>query len=168
MQPRFAESWTMVGERTFTPDDVGSVIGGVSLSDEDDTIWIRITQLNDPGPWPWSYGILGWKTTEGYELGSVKCFSDVVGEVTKLTVGLRPLVRTGELTFEPRSYNLAWIRKGNPWTLRFEAKVGSSASGGDLPEFGNRATIGVLTDLAGSVINYAITDGVARVLLPLP
>lgn len=167
MQPRFAESWTMVGERTFTPDDASSVIGGISLSDEDDTIWVRITQLNEPGPWPWSYGILGWKTTEGFELGSVKCFADTVGEVTKLSVGLRPLVRTGELIFQPRSFNLAWIKRGNPWTLRFDAKVGSSGSG-DLPEFGNRATLGVLTDVAGAVIDYAITDGVARILLPTP
>ena len=166
--PRLAESWILVGERTFTPDDSSGVIGGISLSDEDDTIWVRITQLNEPGPWPWSYGILGWKTTQGYELGSIKCFSDSVGEVAKLGVGLRPVVRTGELVFRPRSYNLAWIKNGNPWTLRFEAKVGSSSSGGDLPEFGYRATLGVLSDLAGSVINYAITDGVARVLLPLP
>jgi len=166
--PRLADSWILVGERTFTPDDSSGVIGGISLSDEDDTIWVRVTNLNQPGPWPWSYGILGWQTSQGYELGSIKCFSDSVGEVAKLGVGLRPVVRTGELVFRPRSYNLAWIKNGNPWTLRFEAKVGSSSSGGDLPEFGYRATLGVLTDLAGSVINYAITDGVARVLLPLP
>jgi hypothetical protein len=166
--PKLADSWILVGERTFTPDDSSGVIGGISLSDEDDTIWVRVTNLNQPGPWPWSYGILGWQTSQGYELGSIKCFSDSVGEVAKLGVGLRPVVRTGELVFRPRSYNLAWIKNGNPWTLRFEAKVGSSSSGGDLPEFGYRATLGVLSDLAGSVINYAITDGVARVLLPLP
>ena len=168
MQPRFADSWILVGERTFTPGDEQSVIGGISLSEEDDTIWVRVTQLNEPGPWPWSYGILGWQTTQGYELGSVKCFSDSVGEVTKLGVGLRPVDRTGELVFRPRSYNLAWIKNGNPWTLRFEAKVGSSAPDSDVPVFGTRATLGVLSDVAGSVINYAITEGVARILLPTP
>ena len=165
---RFAESWILVGERTFTPDDVNGVIGGISLSDEDDTIWVRITNLNAPGPWPWSYGILGWQSSQGYELGSIKCFSDSAGEVTKLGVGLRPVDRSGQLVFRPRSYNLAWIKNGNPWTLRFEAKVGSSSSGGDVPSFGTRATLGVLTDVAGSVIDYAITEGVARVLLPTP
>ena len=168
MQPKFADSWILVGERTFTPDDESGVIGGLSLSEEDDTIWVRITQLNEPGPWPWSYGILGWQTSQGYELGSIKCFSDSVGEVAKLGVGLRPVDRSGELVFRPRSYNLAWIKNGNPWTLRFEAKVGSSSSGGDVPSFGTRATLGVLTDAAGSLVNYAITDGVARILLPLP
>ena len=127
MQPKFAE-WTLVGERTFTPDDEQSVIGSVSLLEEADTLWVRITQLNDPGPWPWSYGILGWRTTQGYELGSVKCFSDSLGEVTKLGVGLRPVERSGELIFQPRSFNLAWIKKGNPWTLRFEARSGQSSS----------------------------------------
>ena len=164
---RLADSWILVGERTFTPDDEAGVIGGVSLSEEDDTIWVRITNLNAPGPWPWSYGILGWQSSQGYELGSIKCFSDSVGEVTKLGVGLRPVDRSGELVFRPRSYNLAWIKNGNPWTLRFEAKVGSSSSG-DVPSFGTRATLGVLTDVAGTVIDYAITDGVARILLPLP
>ena len=76
--------------------------------------------------------------------------------------------RSGQLVFRPRSYNLAWIKNGNPWTLRFEAKVGSSSSGGDVPSFGTRATLGVLTDVAGSVIDYAISEGVARVLLPIP
>ena len=165
---RFDDSWILVGERTFTPNDSSGVIGGISLSEEDDTIWVRVTNLNQPGPWPWSYGILGWQSSQGYELGSIKCFSDSVGEVTKLGVGLRPVDRSGELDFRPRSYNLAWIKNGNPWTLRFEAKVGSSSSGGDVPVFGTRATLGVLTDIAGTVIDYAITDGVARVLLPIP
>ena len=165
---RLADSWILVGERTFTPDDEAGVIGGVSLSEEDDTIWVRITNLNAPGPWPWSYGILGWQSSQCYELGSIKCFSDSVGEVTKLGVGLRPVDRTGQLVFRPRSYNLAWIKNGNPWTLRFEAKVGSSSSGGDVPSFGTRATLGVLTDVAGAVIDYAITEGVARILLPTP
>ena len=165
---RLADSWILVGERTFTPDDEAGVIGGVSLSEEDDTIWVRITNLNAPGPWPWSYGILGWQSSQGYELGSIKCFSDSVGEVTKLGVGLRPVDRSGQLVFRPRSYNLAWIKNGNPWTLRFEAKVGSSSSGGDVPSFGTRATLGVLTDAAGAVIDYAISEGVARILLPIP
>ena len=127
MQPKFAE-WTLIGERTFTPDDEQSVIGSVSLLEEADTLWVRITQLNDPGLWPWSYGILGWRSSQGYELGSVKCFSDSLGEVTKLGVGLRPVERAGQLIFRPRSFNLAWIKNGNPWTLRFEARSGRSSS----------------------------------------
>lgn len=165
--PRLANDWTLVGETTFTPDDRDTVVGSVSLSDDEDTIWVRVTQRNDPGPWPWSYGILGWKTSEGYELGSVKAYSETVGEVFRLHVGLKPMVRSGQLTFEPRSYNLAWIKRGNPWTLLFEVKTGSSSSS-DLPSFGTRATLGVLTDLAGSVIDYAIKGGVAKVLLPVP
>ena len=165
--PRLANDWTLVGEMTFTPDDRDTVVGSVSLTDEEDTIWVRVTQRNDPGPWPWSYGILGWKTSQGYELGSIKAYSETVGEVFRLHVGLKPMVRTGQLTFEPRSYNLAWVKRGNPWTLRFEAQTGNSGSS-DLPAFGTRATLGVLTDLAGSVIDYAITDGIAKVLLPVP
>jgi len=161
---RFAE-YSLVGELTVTPDDLNEVVGSFSLSEGHDTIWVRVTQLNPPGPWPWSYGILGWQTSAGYELGSIKCFGEQTGEVYRLGVGRPPLVRTGQLTFEPRSFNLAWVKNGYPWTLRFEAASGSSGSGqsdGD-PVFGTRATLGVLSDIANAGITYAIANGYATI-----
>ena len=113
------------------------IIGGVSLEPGDDAIWVRITQENPPGPWPWSYGILGWKTAFGYELGTTKAFAEREGAVQRLGVGLQPVERTGVLTFEPRSFNLSWIKKGNPWTLTFEAQTGVQvAAGGGSVSFG--------------------------------
>ena len=153
---RFAD-YSLVGELTFTPDDLNEVVGSFVMEEDHDTIWVRVTQLNPPGPWPWSYGILGWKTSQGYELGSIKCFGEQTGEVYKLGIGRPPLVRAGQLTFEPRSFNLAWVKTGYPWTLRFEAASGQSGlgqSGGD-SVFGTRATLGVLSDLADTGITYA-------------
>ena len=93
--------------------------------------WVRMNQ--GTGPWPWSYGILGWRSSFGYELGTTKAFAEPESAVQRLGLGLQPVERTGVLTFEPRSFNLAWIKKGNPWSLTFEAQTGvqvTQAGGG--------------------------------------
>ena len=165
---RFA-GWQTIGELTFTPDDLTTVVGDFSLDADQDTIWIKVTSLSPPTPWPWSYGILSWQTSAGNELGSVKAYSEQLGEVFRLGVGLPPSQRSGRITFEPRSYNLAWIKKGNPWTLRFEAQSGNSSTPPSFPDFGTRATLGVLGDLANAGVSYVIREGVARILLsPVP
>lgn len=123
-------SFDLVGTYTFTPDDTTVVIGSFVMEEGSDTIWVRITQNTPPGPWPWSYGILGFKSAFGYELGTTKAFAETDGAVTRLGIGLQPVERSGVLTFEPRSFNLAWIKKGNPWTLTFEAQSGVQVSAG--------------------------------------
>lgn len=151
-------TFEFVKTHTFTPDDLEVVLGTFSLNTEDDCIWFRLTQDN-PGPWPWSYGIIGWRTSFGYELGSKKCYSNIYGEVTQLSCGLPPLERTGVITFEPRSFNLAWVKKGTPWTVTFEAQSGSLVSGA--PAFGVRATLGSLVNADNSRVPYSFKDGLA-------
>ncbi len=73
--------------------------------------------------------------------------------------GLQPLERTGVLTFEPRSFNLSWIKKGTPWTLTFEAQSGTLVSGA--PALGVRATLGSLVDLDNARLAYKIINGIA-------
>ena len=131
-------SFDLVGTYTFTPDDTTVVIGSFVMEEGSDTIWVRITQNTPPGPWPWSYGILGFKSAFGYELGTTKAFAETSGAVTRLGIGLPPVERSGVLTFEPRSFNLAWIKKGNPWTLTFEAQSGVQVEAG-----GGSVTFGV-------------------------
>ena len=141
MKLRFA-TWTNVGTITVTPESRLVTVGAVELVPNADTLWVRMRCTNPAGPWPWSYGILSWLSTEGNSLGSTKAYSNRAGEVFRLGVGLPPLVRAGSLTFEPRSFNLAWVRQGNPWTLAFEARSGQSlASGG------------------GASVTFDITDG---------
>ena len=130
MQPKFA-TWTDLGAHTFNATDQVVDLGAVTLVEGADTLWIRVTQLSGPTPWPWSYGIAAFESTEGRSLGSVKAFGTPDGEVVRLGVGLPPLVRDGRLVFEPRSFNLAWIRNGNPWQLNFEVRSGTTqVSGG--------------------------------------
>ena len=134
-------TFSFVGKHVFTPDDTQVIIGSVSLEPGEDTIWVRLTQDQPTGPWPWSYGILGWKTSFGYEFGTTKAFAEPDGAVQRLGLGLQPVERTGVLTFEPRSFNLAWIKKGNPWTLTFEAKTGVQVEAG-----GGGVSFGVTSD----------------------
>ena len=123
-------AFSLVGTHVFTPNDTQVIIGSVSLESGDDTIWVRITQNQATGPWPWSYGILGWRSAFGYELGTTKAFAEPDGSVQRLGVGLQPVERVGVLTFEPRSFNLSWIKRGNPWSLTFEAETGVTAGSG--------------------------------------
>ena len=160
---RFA-GWQPLDSLTVTPDDDVCVVGSFSIGPDDDTIWIRMESESPPTPWPWSYGILGWKTDQGYELGTVKAYSDQSGQVFRLGVGLQPVERTGVITFQPRSFNLKWVREGNPWTLSFKAQAGSG-SDGTAPLFGTRATLGVLADLAELGVSFAIKNGIAAVAL---
>ena len=122
--------WQIVGEKTFQPNDLSRVIGSFSMEADDDTLWVRITQLNNQPNGPWSYGILSWKTSTGYELGSTKAYGETESEVFRLGIGRPPSIRTGQLTFEPRGFNLGWIKNGYPWTLRFEASSGQTTGGG--------------------------------------
>lgn len=122
--------FTLVGERTFTPDDLTEVIGSFSLAEGHDTLWVRVTQMSATTNPPFSYGILGWESTDGYELGSTKAFGRAESEVYVLGVGRAPSVRTGSITFKPRGFNLGWIKEGTPWTLRFSAVSGKTAAVG--------------------------------------
>jgi len=116
--------WSEVGTITVSPGNNVVDVGAFELAEGADTLWVRMTNTGAPGPWPWSYGILSFRTDEGQPLGSIKAYNSFDGEVFKLGVGLPPSVRSGVLTFEPRGFNMAWIRKGNPWTLKFEAQSG--------------------------------------------
>ena len=124
-----SSNWSVVGTRTFTPDDLTEIVGSFSMAEGDDTLWVRMTLESPATPWPWSYGILGFLTPAGYELGSVKAYAEVDSEVFRLGVGRAPRERTGSLTFEPRGYNLGWIKQGNPLRLKFECASGTTGGG---------------------------------------
>lgn len=123
--------WILVGSKVFTPNDLEVVIGGFTLGEGHDTLWVRITQTTGATNSPWSYGILSWRSSSGYELGSVKAYGETESEVFRLGVGRTPSDRDGSIIFEPRAFNLGWIREGFDWGLKFEAASGkSNGSGG--------------------------------------
>ena len=128
MGSRFLETYEVtVYPDTNSPVDIGEFVLGA----QDDTIWIKVTSAPQSGcPWPWSYGLVTWISDNGRELGTVKINGVCEGEVFRLGVGRAPSLRTGRLSFTPRSYNLAWVKLGHPWTLTFEAVSGITAGNG--------------------------------------
>lgn len=116
-----------LGEKTVGPNDLRVVVGSFSLQEGDDSIWLEIQQASPVGPWPWSYGIISWESNFGRELGSQKAYTERAGEVMRLGVGRAPRSRDGSIIYEPRSFNLAWVKNGYPLTLAFSAASGVSA-----------------------------------------
>ena len=126
---RFVDSRTI----TVRPNDITPVtIGEAVMAEGDDTMWLKVTSSSSGDcPWPWSYALIHWESEQGRELGTVKVNGVCEGEVFRLGVGRPPLLRTGTLKFTPRSYNLAWVNLGNPWTITVSYASGkSSGSGG--------------------------------------
>ena len=148
---------------TVTDDEVD--LGPVTLDVDDDTLWVKVTQVEPDYPWPFSFGLLYFESSDGRTLGTVKAYGHDPGEIYKLGVGRPPLVRAGRLKFYSRHYNLSWARAKVPpsWRLLIEWESGQSSVGA--PPFGTRATLGVLGDLAGAGVSYAINNGLATIRL---
>ena len=151
--------WTALGQVTVGPNDQSLVVGSFDLDQGDDTIWVDVTALTADDFWPWSYGIISWKTDRGYELGSTKAYTSKPGEIFRLGVGRTPRLRSGVLIYEPRSFNLGWIKKGNELTLNFSASSGSSGGG-----TGGAGNTSVAFPIVDGDWKYSGTSGLLQLL----
>lgn len=120
-------SFTDVGEVTVEPTSSLIEVGSFSMEEGDDTIWFEVQRTSPDDGWPYSYGILRWRSEFGYELGSIKVYTSTQGEVYKLSVGKTPRSLEGTVIYEPRSYNLQWVRSGKTLTMSFAAESGVSS-----------------------------------------
>ena len=153
--------WTPINQVTVGPNDLSVVVGSFDLDQGDDTIWVDVVALTADDFWPWSYGILSWKTDRGYELGSTKAYTEKPGEIFRLGVGRAPRLRSGVLIYEPRSFNLGWIKKGNELTLSFTASSGKSGGGGE----GGAGNTSVAFPVVGGNWRYAASSGLLQLEL---
>ena len=151
--------WTDLGARTVGPNDLRVVVGSFSIGETDDTIWVEVQRTGPAGPWPWSYGILSWQTNFGLELGSTKAYTASEGEVFRLGVGRTPRSRTGSIVYEPRSFNLAWVKNGYPLTLAF------AAASGVVTPVPTAGTTGVAFPVEGKSWSYDQNTGLVRLKL---
>jgi len=119
-------AWQLVGRVTVGPDDdlatIGPlevpVAGGFELS-------VRQVQ---PTPFQWGNGLVSYLSSEGRELGTIQVFPRMDRESYYLGAGLTVADNTGVLIFEPRIWNLRWVRAGFPLELEFMADLAT-----DLP-----------------------------------
>ena len=148
-----------------TPDPV--IVTDLALGENDDTIYIHVTTTGSSEcPWPWSYALLTWVSSEGRELGSVKIHGPCEGEVFRLGNGRKPVERYGSVRLYPRSYNLRWVDSGNPWTLDFKFQTASMV--GDSADFGERATLmAPSVPYGNAVADWSIEDSIAYLIFNL-
>ena len=161
-------TWTPVGSVAVGPQDREVLVGSFSIEPGDDSIWVKVTQLNPPDYWSYSYGLLTWRTSEGQELGTIKIHGDVDSEVFRLGTGLPPIETTGDFLFRARAYNRRWIESALPaiWELDFEAQSGKVVLGsGDSGGLSVPATLGSFADSDDSRVPLAIKDGHAYLKL---
>ena len=161
MHLRAASSWTDLGQFVITADTDLLSVGSFSIDDGHDTIWLEITQVSPADPWPYSFGVIGWRTANGYELGSEKAWMDPTGHVNRIGVGRAPRSRTGVLTYEPRSYNLSWLKSGASLTLSFAACSGTSGGGGE----GSAGNTSVAFPVVDGNWRYAASSGLLQLEL---
>lgn len=125
-EPRL-RGWSEPTSVTVTPSTPDNVyITDLTLQPDDDSIWVHVTSSGGKDcPWPWSYAVLTWVSSEGRELGSAVIHGPCEGEVYRIGNGRAPLDRTGSIRLYPRSYNLQWVKLGHPWTLTFKFETGT-------------------------------------------
>lgn len=147
-----------VGSVNVGPTDLTVEVGSFSLEEDDDTLFVEVQQTSPDQVWNFSYGLLWWESDFGRELGTEKVYGCQSGEIFRLSIGRTPRSRSGRLFFTPRAFNRKWISIDSPpiWSLSFSAESARSGVTPDVPAFGTRATLGVLSDLAGYAVSYAI------------
>jgi len=157
------KDWTELGQITVKANVLSVDVGSFSIDQDDDTIWLDIRQVSPVSPWPWSYGIVKWQTSAGNELGSTKAYTETAGEFLRLGIGRAPSQLTGSIIYEPRSFNLAWVKNDRPLTLSFRVCSGVSSSGSSSGGFA--VAFPVIEDGIDRGWKYAVETGLAQLLL---
>jgi hypothetical protein len=117
-------AWTRIGTVTVSPETELAVIGPVTVP-QVGGVEVSVRQISPAGPFRFAYGLLSFESGNGRDLGTVKVWATEQHTSYRLGDGLSTQDPDGRLVFEPRSYNLRWVKAGWPWTLEFLADVGT-------------------------------------------
>jgi hypothetical protein len=121
-------AWTRVGSITVRPESDVVRVGVIEVPPQGG-IELMVRQVSPYQGFNFAYGLVSFRSPLGRELGTVKCWPGPEWTAFALGEGLSSLSRAGELLFEPRSYNLRWVKAGFPWSVEFMADIGF-----DLPQ----------------------------------
>lgn len=120
-------AWQRIGSITVGPDSGEVQVGQIEVPPQGG-IELMCRQTSPYQGFKFAFGLVSVRTPLGLELGTVKCWPVREWTSFKLGEGLSSLQRSGALVFEPRSYNLQWIKRGFSLSLEFMADISS-----DLP-----------------------------------
>jgi len=121
-------AWQRIGSVTVKPETTIAAFGSVEVPPEDG-IELMIRQTSPDRGFRFAYGLVSLQTSRGRELGTVKAYPGSEWNAFRLGEGLSCLSGSGVLQFEPRHYNLRWVKAGFPWTVELMADVGTRLPG---------------------------------------
>jgi len=116
-------SWQRIGSITVGPESDEVQVGRIEVPSQGG-IELMCRQTSPYQGFKFAYGLLSFESALGRELGTVKCWPVPEWTAFRLGEGLSSLSGAGSLVFEPRSYNLYWVRAGFPWSIEFMADIG--------------------------------------------
>jgi hypothetical protein len=119
-------AWQLIGRATVGPDDDAVVVGPIEVPTAGG-FEFSVRQVV-PTPFRWGNGLVSFVSSQGRELGTVQVWPKLERESYYIGANLTVLDNSGSLIFEPRLWNLRWVRAGFPLVLEFLADLAT-----DLP-----------------------------------
>ncbi len=119
-------AWQLVGRVTVGPFDDSVVVGPIEVPTAGG-FEFSVRQV-EPTPFKWGNGLVSFVSSQGRELGTEQVWPKLQRESYYLGDNLTVLENSGVLIFEPRLWNLRWVRAGFPLVLEFLADLAT-----DLP-----------------------------------
>ena len=119
-------AWQLIGSASVNPTTKEVVLGSIEVPTFGG-VQVKVRQLS-PTPFEWGYGLLSYRSRNGLEMGTIKVWPRREFTNYLLGAGLTVSDNTGVLIFEPRAFNLRWVRAGFSLTVEVLADLAS-----DLP-----------------------------------
>lgn len=103
-------AWLTVGSVSISPTTDLEVVGPVEVPSTGG-LRLRIQQLVAT-PFKWGFGLLSYQSSYGLELGTIQVYPRTVPTSYLLGAGMTVEDTSGQLIFEPRTWNLKWLQAG--------------------------------------------------------
>lgn len=111
--------WRLVGEASFDPSTEAVTVGPVRVP-RSGGLEVRVSGGQD-APFQFGYCVLGFESTYGHELGTVRVWPRPTVSGYVLGAGITVTDTVGHLFIRPRSWNLRWVQAGFPLSIRVMA-----------------------------------------------
>lgn len=119
-------AWQYIGSVTVSPNTEETVVGSITVPTFGG-VPVKILQTSS-APFQFGYGLLSYRSTYGRELGTIRVWPRTDFTSYMLGQGLTVVDNSGVLVFEPRTWNLRWVRAGFALSIDFLADLAT-----DLP-----------------------------------
>jgi hypothetical protein len=117
-------AWQRIGSVTVSPHTVEAEVGRLDLPPQGG-VELMLRQTSPYQGFNFGYGLVSVRTALGREYGKVRCWAGQEWSAFRLGDRLSCLSSSGVLVFEPRAWNLRWVKAGFPWSVEFMADVGT-------------------------------------------